>query len=201
MKTLSQLIDLLGWANLASESKEIFKRLHDLTQTFLADAPTDGTLYGRKDGTWTEVEAATPGLQPGDNISELTNDAGFITEDDLPAPSTLPYKLYAARLNQTDTNAPVPTIVYNNLGGVVTWGYQNPGQYGFGLPAGLSSTPANKIFIFTTPNISTNGDYTLISGFVNTGAGGLQVFVGSSLGVSKANDELVDAMIEIRVYD
>ena len=51
----------------------------------ITDAPSDGSLYGRKDGAWELAATAAQGtladnaLQSGDNISELNNDAGFIT--------------------------------------------------------------------------------------------------------------------------
>ncbi len=44
----------------------------------IEEAPIDGKQYAREDAAWTEVAPA--GLQPGDNVSELVNDAGYIPE-------------------------------------------------------------------------------------------------------------------------
>jgi hypothetical protein len=40
-----------------------------------------------------------------------------------------PYKSLVLLLNQTGTNAPVPTEVYNNTGEVFVWFYVSPGVY------------------------------------------------------------------------
>ena len=79
--TTAQLIDLLGWNNLVNELKVIFHRINNSISSFLTDAPSDGNIYGRKDEGWEEVLSG--GLQPGDNISELLNDSGYLTASDV----------------------------------------------------------------------------------------------------------------------
>lgn len=44
----------------------------------IADAPSDGKLYGRKNAQWTEV--TLPEVEVPTKVSELTNDSGFQTE-------------------------------------------------------------------------------------------------------------------------
>ena len=43
--------------------------------------------------------------------------------------NALPYKTYIALLNQTGTNAPVPTVLMNTTGGIITWEYSSDGEY------------------------------------------------------------------------
>jgi hypothetical protein len=44
----------------------------------IPEAPTDGNSYVRQNAGWTDL--STVSLQPGDNVSELINDAGYITD-------------------------------------------------------------------------------------------------------------------------
>jgi hypothetical protein len=57
----------------------------------LLDTDTSGVVdgeilvYRSATGDWTAEPAPATGLQPGDNISELTNDVGYITLGEVPA--------------------------------------------------------------------------------------------------------------------
>lgn len=55
--------------------------------------------------------------------------AGAITVADFAAQVGLPYKVYTALLTQNGTSAPVPTVLQNTLGGIVTFTRTNSGQY------------------------------------------------------------------------
>ncbi len=45
--------------------------------------------------------------------------------------NAIPYRSYVALLNQTGINAPIPTVVFNNLGFTPIWSYAATGQYAF----------------------------------------------------------------------
>ena len=61
-----------------------------LADSALQDAPSDGSQYVRKDGAWAVVNVPQGGLQPGDNVSELNNDAGYITLAEVPPGGGIP---------------------------------------------------------------------------------------------------------------
>lgn len=50
----------------------------------ISDAPKDGNIYGRMDGTWTQIPDYVTSDQLPDSTSDLTNDSGYITETDIP---------------------------------------------------------------------------------------------------------------------
>lgn len=58
--------------------------LAELTDTNVAGA-VEGELLVYRSGVWTSETAPATGLQPGDNVSELVNDAGYITLADVPS--------------------------------------------------------------------------------------------------------------------
>jgi len=58
--------------------------LAGLTDTNVTGA-AEGDLLVYRSGIWTSEVAPATGLQSGDNVSELVNDAGYITAGDIPA--------------------------------------------------------------------------------------------------------------------
>lgn len=56
MKEIDKLIDRLGWTNLANEIKYILKSITTDISNLISDAPIDGNTYGRKDGSWEQVQ-------------------------------------------------------------------------------------------------------------------------------------------------
>jgi hypothetical protein len=65
--------------------------------------------------------------------------------DKVPALS-LGYTSYVALVSQTGTNAPVPTVLHNNLKAVITWSRQSNGNYT--ITAASSLFTANKTVLF-----------------------------------------------------
>lgn len=64
------------------------------------------------------------------------------------------YTMYKAVLNQSGTNAPVPTVFTNDTGATLTWNYLGVGQYE--LVSDIPIFLAGKTFIFT--GAATDGD-------------------------------------------
>lgn len=62
------------------------------------------------------------------------------------------FKVYIATVTQTGTNAPVPTVLFNSLGGTPAWSYAGVGIYNLTL---ASAFPENKTAIFPTPDTGT----------------------------------------------
>ncbi len=59
---------------------------------------------------------------------------------------SLGYTSYVALVSQTGTNAPVPTVLHNNLGTAITWSRQSNGNYT--MTAASSLFTANKTVLF-----------------------------------------------------
>lgn len=108
------------------------------------------------------------------------------------------YKSYVALINQEGTNAPVATILYNDLGGDVTWVRNFSGTYTGTLPEGLVTL--NKQVVFSSSYASnTNPTKYFISVFNND--------IDSQIIITTTNDSGLSDIgigslpIEIRVYN
>ena len=96
-----------------------------------------------------------------------------------------PYKVYTALLSQTDTNAPIATVLENTLGGTITWVRYLDGRYradlsyagfilnktiGFATPGGISLAASNQtIKVFVGSNASELIVYTIENGVLTDG--------------------------------
>jgi hypothetical protein len=103
-----------------------------------------------------------------------------------------PYKVYTALLNQAGTNAPVATIMENQIGNII-WSYEGTGLY-LGSNA-LLNTSNSVVFPFSGITIVTSTSQTIIMA-INNGFVEIQ---------TQVNDEGTDNIlqnfaIEIRVY-
>lgn len=107
--------------------------------------------------------------------------------------SEVSYKKYVALLSQSDTGAPVATVLENTLGGTVVWTRSNVGDYR-GTLSGAFTT--NKTVIFISP--PTSGASTHISTWSNTNQVGVETYFDDAL--VSADNQLVAIGIEIRVY-
>ena len=104
-----------------------------------------------------------------------------------------PYKSYVALLNQESTNAPVATVLENNLGGTVVWSRTNTGEYKATL-TGAFGNAKTAVFMSVTSggagdtvqHVSTTDD---VIGIASFDSGGL------------SDDLLANTSIEIRVYN
>lgn len=103
--------------------------------------------------------------------------------------STPKYKIYAASLTQTGTNAPVATVLENTLGGDIVWNYEDLGRYIGTLP--IEQTKSS-VFIGFTDN-TVNFEATMINS--NT----VQVATYNDGGTAD-DDSLNNTSIEIKIY-
>lgn len=116
------------------------------------------------------------------------------------------YKKYVATLNQTGTNAPVPTILENTLGNIV-WSYDSVGWY-YGTLAGAFTT-ASKVVIFLSRQyfIRETGGIIVTHEVIADRNDADSIFVATAEydaiagGNVLANAVLVNTIIEIRVYN
>lgn len=109
---------------------------------------------------------------------------------------SLPYKSYIASLTQTGTNAPVATVIYNELSGTPAEGYVAVGTFSLTL---ASAFPTGKVFIMVGTDVS--GASTT---FTNAYRGDDNTIYLEVLDMSTGagtNGALGDTIIEIRVYD
>jgi len=114
--------------------------LAELTDTNTAGS-TDGNLLVYRSGVWTSETASATGLQSGDNVSELVNDAGYITSSEAPVQ---PGDLFSGDYNDL-TNT--PTIPANTSDLVNDSGFITAGD----IPAAPVTSVASK-----------TGDVTLV---------------------------------------
>lgn len=107
----------------------------------IPEAPSDSSPYGRQDAGWVQVATAAQGAladtstQPGDNVSSLVNDAGYLTTIDLSGESI-------GELSDVNITgvADGEILIWNNTAGEFQPGAQSGGTTTF---TGLTDTPAN----------------------------------------------------------
>ena len=102
-----------------------------------------------------------------------------------------PYKVYTAFINQTGTNAPVSTILENDLG-TITWSRQDAGIYS-GVPSW--AYVANKTILPKMGGYSENDFVISYSENAHT------ISLLSIEGGEVADDALINFPLEIRVYN
>ena len=115
------------------------------------------------------------------------------TMQDIKDSATPGYKVYAAILSQTGTNAPVVTELKNNTGATFTWTRFATGQYR--AQTNISVFTANK-----TVGIFTNGQtiqLNTVAKRLSDTFYQLETAIGSSL----VDDFLSNAYLEILIYD
>lgn len=106
-------------------------------------------------------------------------------------------KVYRALLTQTDTNAPVATVLENTLGAAITWTYVGPGFY-FGTSSISGIFLASKTLVTGQVFSLGIGDGTL-AGFNRNDDNSVLISTGV-LGNSYNDDVLINQAIEILVY-
>ena len=128
----------------------------------------------------------------------------LLTEDDLIPLSgngsgdvdSRPYKVYTALLTQSGTDAPVATVLENTLGATINFTYISPGVYVFNASSAVFTT--EKSIVFATKNIE-GGFGMVLSASVTSNSVG-RVTAMSAFGGGN-NDQLINASLEIRVYN
>ena len=109
------------------------------------------------------------------------------------------YEVYTALLTQTGTNAPVPIVLENTLGGTPVWSYSDVGNY-VGALSGIFTN--NKTWLSITNMQSADSGTNMVINRIDSDT----VAVGTSLTnlggatFDNANDRLTNTPIEIRVY-
>lgn len=119
--------------------------------------------------------------------------------------AVLGYKEYVALLTQAGTDAPVATVLYNDLGGTVVWAYGGNGEYSATLTGAFV---LNKTSWHTGGIAGSGTPYGVEIGFVRVSANALQLnvngilidFVGEE--VTNEGDGLLSGTpVYIRVYN
>lgn len=106
------------------------------------------------------------------------------------------YKSYVVLLNQSGTNAPVPKILQNNLGGTPTFSYLSTGRYH--CLANDAIFPIDKTCVFVT------GSFNLHQIVINTilGVNSDIEFAVYDLSTDSLQDDVMyDVSFEVRVYN
>lgn len=105
------------------------------------------------------------------------------------------YKVYKALLTQTGTDAPVATVLENNLGGTVVWTRAGTGDYVATLSGAFVS---GKTFLIPPKNFESSG---IDSQFVDTGnTNELELLIFQNDDNTPVDEELLRSSIEIQVY-
>ena len=121
----------------------------------------------------------------------LTADGAGGADYTAPAGGSPGYLEYVALLSQTNTDAPVATVLKNTLGGTVVWTRFEAGVY-FGTLTGMfpvAKTVCSPQVLFTSSgNVNTRSD------FFRANDNAVEVDTGGS------DSELFNTTIEIRVY-
>jgi hypothetical protein len=105
------------------------------------------------------------------------------------------YKVYAAILTQSGTNAPVASVLANTLGGTVVWSYADTGQYSASLSSAFPAGKVPTVNGMVSPETSTavwtafRSNDTVVTLKSLDGVGG-----------SPTDNLLTSTLIEIRVY-
>ena len=144
-------------------------------------------------GTSKQIELGNLGLS---SIESTTLDVSIA---DGVATVNVPYKVYSAILTQTETNAPVATVLENTLGVTMTWSRVSEGNY--------KVTASSGIFLEAkTWTIINNINIAGISYFDIIRVSNTEIFVYSSIYDSGTPpyipaDDIINALsLEIRVY-
>ena len=101
------------------------------------------------------------------------------------------YKSYIALINQSGTNAPVATVIYNDTGSTFTWNYEDVGSY-----IATSSSPillGNKTVVFVTAQGNSGNNQNKIFGGTR--------YNDTSIGLLTSSDGILKLNFEIRVYN
>ena len=101
------------------------------------------------------------------------------------------YKSYIALINQSGTNAPIATVIYNDTGSTFTWNYDDVGSY-----FATSSSPillGNKTVVFVTAQGNSGNNQNKIFGGTR--------YNDTSIGLFTSSDGIFKLNFEIRVYN
>lgn len=109
-----------------------------------------------------------------------------------------PYLVYTALLTQTDTFAPIATVLRNTLGGTPVWSYNDVGQFTAALTGAFIVNKTGLI-----PGNPNDGDLSTpkyILGGGRSSDNEIIISVFDTNSSTTSNDALTNTFIEIRVY-
>lgn len=101
-------------------------------------------------------------------------------------PGNLPYKVYIAKLTQTSTDSPIPTVLINTLGGELVWTRDGSGVYLGTLVGGFPDE--TKVYFGLGFNPSSSVD-----GFIWSSDDVVEITTGGA-------DDFLSDVVEIRVF-
>lgn len=102
------------------------------------------------------------------------------------------YKSYVALLSQGDTDAPTAVVLENTIGEIV-WTRIGTGAYSAALDGAFL---VNKTTVFT-PSLEISGEVAIVAAYPVLN----YIYLTSSVGGIYGDDLIVNASIEIRVYN
>lgn len=102
------------------------------------------------------------------------------------------YLVYTARLNQLGTDAPVPIVLENTLGGTVVWSYSDVGTYNATL-AGAFPDGTKVAFLWSAGS----NDKTIVGYKSNENTFQISVALAAD---GTTTDNNLEMCVEIRVY-
>lgn len=104
-------------------------------------------------------------------------------------------KKYVAIITQNGTNPPTVQIIQNTFTGLLSWFYNDVGQYQIATTATNDKFTENKIFITISPNNNTT-NYIAWT-FIEEST----IELGTFIAGSRANNVLINTPIKIEVYN
>jgi hypothetical protein len=107
---------------------------------------------------------------------------------------TAPYKVYTALLSQSGISAPTLVVLQNTLGDTITPLYNSVGNYTLQLDA-LNLFTSTKTFILLNSSYNANAYLGIVRGDDS------QLLVNATFNGSNSNNVILNASIEIRVYE
>jgi len=130
----------------------------------------------------------------------LSKDAHYIFSEfgaAASSPFSLPYKSYVCLLSQSGSNAPVATVLQNNLGVIVSpnpWERVSAGLYNLIAPGFVATFPIGKTVVFLNNGSKVTGFNNIH--WIHAGTTKIQIKIDPT-----ADNNLVNASFEVRVYD
>jgi len=107
------------------------------------------------------------------------------------------YKVYIGTITQTDTNAPIVTILNNTLGNII-WSYSSDGSYNGTLPNGFPDE--TKCYFYIQPISDFSGAVSVLYRDNNVNTIVINTY-SDNTATTPANDLLTNRSLEIRVYN
>jgi hypothetical protein len=166
--------------------------------TITGDGTPGNPLVGATAGVQSVTGLNTNNADPLNPIVKISVDGVTITGQGTPASPLVavdprPYKVYAALLTQTGTNAPVATVLENTIGNIV-WTRGSTGYYIATLSAAFTTNKTVVLFgnpAYTIPTI----DIIVNLGSINS------IDINTIISGVLADNSFNKTFIEIRVYN